>query len=94
MQNCIFCKIVKNESPGYKFYEDNEFMGFLSIHPLNKGHAVIIPKKHYRWVWDYPEIGRYFEIVQKIVVAMKKALDTDFVMWAEVEDEVYHAHVA
>jgi len=94
MENCIFCKIAKNESPSYKFYEDENFVGFLSIFPLNKGHALVIPKAHYRWVWDHPEIGKYFEVVQKIVVAMKKAFKTDFVIGAQVGDEVHHAHVA
>ena len=86
MENCIFCKIAKNESPSYKFYEDENFIGFLSIFPLNKGHAIIVPKDHYRWVWDHPEIGKYFEVVQKIVVAMKKAFNTDFVIGAQVGD--------
>lgn len=94
MGNCIFCKIAKNESPSYKFYEDKDFVGFLSIFPLNKGHALIIPKKHYRWVWDYPEIGKYFEVAQKIVTAMKKAFNTNFVIGAQVGDEVHHAHIA
>lgn len=94
MENCIFCKIAKNESPSYKFYEDKNFIGFLSIVPLNKGHALVIPKKHYRWVWDHPEIGKYFEVVQKIAVAMKKAFNTDFVIGAQVGEEVPHAHVA
>lgn len=93
MDNCIFCKIIKNESPSYKFYEDENFVGFLAIHPLNKGHSLIVPKSHYRWVWNCPKIGNYFEVVQKNVSAIKKAFGTDFVIGAEVGDEVQHAHV-
>ena len=94
MNDCIFCNIIQKESPSFNFYEDENFIGVLSIHPLNKGHALIIPKVHYRWVWDYPVIGIYFEVVQKIVAALKKSLNTDFIIGAQVGDEVHHAHVA
>ena len=63
MENCIFCKIVSGEIPSYKVYEDNEFMAFLDVRPLNLGHTLVIPKKHYRWVWDVPNIGEYYEVV-------------------------------
>ena len=92
--DCIFCKIAENKVPNYKFYEDKNFIGFLAIPPLNKGHVLVIPKKHYRWVWDYPKIGNYFEVVQKIVMALKRVFDTDFVIGAQVGEEVPHAHVA
>jgi len=94
MENCIFCNIVRNESPSYKFYEDEQYIGILSIFPLNKGHALVLPKQHLRWVWDSEDIGGYFEVVQKIVRAMKKAFATDFVVGAQVGEEVHHAHVA
>ena len=54
MHNCIFCKIVKKEIPAHIVYEDDDFMAFLDINPLSPGHCMIIPKKHYRWVWDVP----------------------------------------
>jgi histidine triad (HIT) family protein len=93
MENCIFCKIIKNESPSYKFYEDENYIGILSIHPLNKGQSLVIPKKHYRWVWDSENIGQYFELTQKIVIALKKSFNIDFVIGAQVGEEVHHAHV-
>ena len=40
------------------------FLVFLDISPLGPGHAQVIPKKHYRYVWDVPDAGRYFEIVK------------------------------
>lgn len=94
MQNCIFCKIVRGEAPSYKIFEDDDFIGFLTIHPLSRGHSLVVPKKHYRWVWDSPDIGSYFTVVQKIVAATKKAFNTDFVIGVQVGDEVPHAHVA
>jgi len=93
MADCIFCKIVKNEIPCYKIYEDKEFLAFLDINPRNPGHTLIIPKEHYRWVWDVPDIGFYYKIVGKIANAIKKALKTDFVVSLVIGEEVPHAHV-
>lgn len=66
MADCIFCKIVKGQIPSYKLYEDGEFLAFLDIFPKTEGHTLVTPKKHYPWVWDYPEPGKYFSVVTKI----------------------------
>lgn len=44
---CIFCKIISNEIPSYKIYEDNEIIAILDITQVTKGHTLVIPKKHY-----------------------------------------------
>jgi histidine triad (HIT) family protein len=95
MDNCIFCKIVRGEIPAHKVYEDENFLAFLDIRPETPGHTQVIPKKHYRWVWDLPEnlIGEYFKVVQKIALAQGKAFDTDFILSKIVGDEVPHAHI-
>jgi len=93
MEDCIFCKIVRGEAPAYKIWENEDYLVILSIFPLTKGHSLVIPKKHYRWVWDSPDIGPYFEVAQKVVLASKKAFKTDFVIGAQVGDEVHHAHI-
>ena len=46
-QDCIFCKIVRGESPVYKIWEDDKHLAFLSIFPNTLGASVVIPKKHY-----------------------------------------------
>ncbi|HVT75048.1 MAG TPA: HIT domain-containing protein [Candidatus Paceibacterota bacterium] len=93
MENCIFCKIVAGSIPAHKIYEDTDFLAFLDINPLSPGHALVIPKQHYRWVWDVPNVGLYFEAVRKIAVAQKKAFGTDFVLSKIVGEEVPHAHI-
>ena len=93
MDNCIFCKIIKKEIPADIVYEDKEFLAFLDIRPLAPGHVQIIPKKHYRWVWDVPNIGQYFEVVKKVALAQKKAFQTDLIRSQIYGDEVHHAHV-
>lgn len=47
MENCVFCKIINKELPCYSIYEDDKVLVFLSIDPINNGHTLIIPKKHY-----------------------------------------------
>ncbi len=93
MENCIFCKIVRGEIPSHKVYEDENFFAFLDIHPQSPGHVQVIPKQHYRWVWDTPNTGEYFEVVKKIALAERKAFDTDWILSKIVGDEVEHAHI-
>ncbi|MDP3763959.1 MAG: HIT domain-containing protein [bacterium] len=91
--NCIFCKIVKGEIPADKVYEDENFLAFLSINPQSSGHTLVIPREHYRWVWDVPNAGEYFSVAQKIAKAQQKVFETESI-WAHVEGaEVPHAHI-
>lgn len=93
MENCIFCKIVNKEIPAHIVYEDSEFMAFLDIRPLSPGHTLLIPKKHYRWVWDVPNVGRYFEIARNIALAQRKAFGIEKVVSKIVGEEIFHAHI-
>ncbi|MEK7646178.1 MAG: HIT domain-containing protein [Patescibacteria group bacterium] len=99
MTPCIFCKIVSKEIPAHVVYEDDNFLAFLDIHPQSPGHTQVIPKHHYRWVWDLPSsgdgatIGRYFEVAQKVALAQQKAFATDWILSKIVGDEVPHAHI-
>ena len=97
---CIFCKIATGEIPCTKVYEDENFLAFLDIRPVGPGHTQVIPKKHYRWVWDLPagrqvspNIGEYFAVVKKIALAQKKAFQTDMVRSQVYGEEITHAHV-
>lgn len=93
MNECIFCKIVSKEIPSYTIYEDKDFLAFLDIRPLNPGHTLVIPKKHYRWVWDYPNLSKYYGFVGKIVNGIRKSMKTEFVVSLVFGEEVHHAHV-
>ena len=69
----IFCKIINNEIPSYKLYEDDEVLCFLDINPDTNGHALIIPKKHYTDIndIDFDVLTHIFEVAKEI----KKLLD-------------------
>lgn len=91
--NCVFCKIVAGEIPAEKVYEDANFLAFLDIRPLSPGHVLVIPKEHYRWAWDVPNVGEYFEVARKIAIAQKKAFNIDMVKCQIIGEEVPHAHI-
>jgi len=93
MANCIFCKIVKGELPAYKIYEDEQFLAFLDINPITKGHTLVIPKKHYTWVWDVKEIGEYIKVCQKIAKHFQKVTSEEMVMSFIFGEGVPHAHI-
>jgi histidine triad (HIT) family protein len=91
--NCIFCKIIAKEIPAEIVYENDNFLVMMDIKPVSPGHVQIIPKNHYRWVWDVPNIGEYFELVRKIALAQKKAFNTEAI-YSDVHGiDVHHAHV-
>ena len=93
MNDCIFCKIVKGDIPSHKVYEDDNYYAFLDISPLNPGHTLVIPKEHYRWVWDDKTIGAYMEVTQKVANAQRKAFETDWIVSLIIGEEVPHAHI-
>jgi len=75
--DCIFCKIAKGEISSYKVYEDSKTLAFLDIAPVNNGHILVIPKKHYKNIEDISEEELYVAIktVKKIGKALKKSLN-------------------
>ena len=70
MAECIFCKIAEKEIPAHGVWEDEKFLAFLDLHPVNPGHLLIIPKEHIENIFDMPD-GLYEEIFNKA-----KALST------------------
>jgi histidine triad (HIT) family protein len=93
MDDCIFCKIATGVIPSKVVYEDESFLAFLDISPLNIGHVQVIPKQHFRWVWDVTNLGDYFEAVGRVARAIKAALATDYVVSCVFGEDVAHAHV-
>uniref|UniRef100_A0A1J3F8I7 HIT domain-containing protein n=1 Tax=Noccaea caerulescens TaxID=107243 RepID=A0A1J3F8I7_NOCCA len=53
-KNCVFCKIIRGESPCLKLYEDDMCLCILDTNPLSHGHSLIIPKLHYPTLEETP----------------------------------------
>lgn len=93
--NCIFCKIIKGEIPCHKIFEDKNFLVFLDIKPVNHGHLLVIPKKHVIWMQEADDktITDIYKLSKKIMLALKKGLECDYVQLSVVGNEVPHFHV-
>ena len=73
----IFARIIRNELPAIRVYEDDQVVAFMDIMPQAEGHTLVIPKTPAVTLLDLaPEAAAYtIQIVQKIAQAMEKALD-------------------
>jgi histidine triad (HIT) family protein len=67
MEDCIFCKIVDGKIPAAKVYENSNVISFLDIMPANKGHCLVVPKKHYENLLDISD-----EDSKNLILAAKK----------------------
>ena len=95
MESCIFCKIVKKEIPCEKVYENEAFLAFLDIQPVNHGHLLIIPKDHIEWMQkaDDETVAGIFKLAKKLMLAMKNSFECDYVQVSVVGTDVPHFHV-
>lgn len=93
MKDCVFCKIIAGDLPCYKVYEDELFLGFLDIHPRTVGHTLLIPKKHFRWVYDIPEFGLYWQAALSLTHTLQKTLNPFFVTYVTHGLDIPHAHI-
>jgi histidine triad (HIT) family protein len=100
LEDCIFCKIVKGQEQSTIVYEDEHSLAFLDIHPLNLGHTLIIPKKHYPGMGEMPpdEVGQLFVSVAKVMKGVRRATKADGINVGQsngraASQEVFHMHV-
>ncbi len=79
MNNCIFCKVNSGEIKSYKLYEDKNFIVILDRFPSSVGHALVIPKEHYKNIFELPDelCKELFVVVKKIAVALKDTFDLE-----------------
>ena len=91
----IFSKIVAGEIPCYKVAEDENFLAFLDINPLAKGHTLVIPKRETDYIFDIDdqEYQQLFLFAKKVAVAMKKTIQCEKIGIAVIGLEVAHAHI-
>lgn len=91
----IFTRIVQGEIPCYKIAETNDFLAFLDIQPLTKGHTLCIPKKEVDYLFDLDnETYVGLQLFAKMVAeALKKAVPCERVGVTVIGLEVPHAHI-
>ena len=91
----IFSKIASGEIPSYKVAEDADYLAFLDIFPLAKGHVLVIPKKEVDYLFDLDEdtYNGLMEFARKVALAIGKAIPCKRVGVAVLGLEVPHAHI-
>ena len=79
MSDCIFCKIANGEIPSSTLYEDADFRVILDLGPATKGHALLLPKKHYANLFELDDevAGKVLKTAKKVASQMKNALHAD-----------------
>ncbi len=98
MKDCIFCKIVNNDIPSMKVYEDDVCMAYLDINPDSDGHTLIIPKAHYKDIDDIPDevLLHIYKTARKVMEKLKERLGCDgfsLIQNNGVIQEVKHYHL-
>lgn len=95
MQPSIFTKIINKEIPAYIIDENDDFIAFLDVFPLAKGHVLVVPKKQIDYIFDLePKIyAELWLFANNIAKRLEKAIPCKRIGIAVIGLEVPHAHV-
>lgn len=94
----IFCKIIKGEIPSYTIYEDDIVKIFLDVNPLVNGHSLVVPKKHFKDIYDIDDktLMHILNVAKKISPEIEKKLNADGITLTQnngLYQEVKHFHL-
>ncbi|HEX7483447.1 MAG TPA: HIT family protein, partial [Candidatus Bathyarchaeia archaeon] len=100
MSECVFCQIIRNQLPASVVYEDEKVIAFLSNRPVNEGHTLVLPKKHYENIYEISEdeVAYTFRVVKRVAHAVRDACDSEGIRvvqnngWAAGQ-VIFHLHV-
>jgi histidine triad (HIT) family protein len=100
MSECVFCQIICKQLPASLVYEDEQIIAFLSNHPVNEGHTLVLPKKHYEDIYEISEdeVAYLFKVVKRVAHAVKDAMGAEGIRvvqnngWAAGQ-VIFHLHV-
>ena len=91
----LFTKIVNKEIPAWKVAEDENFLAFLDIFPVAKGHTLVIPKKEVDYLFDLDDetyLGLQL-FAKKVARGIQKAIPCKRVGVMVLGLDVPHAHI-
>ncbi|MAC95195.1 MAG: HIT family protein [Flavobacteriales bacterium] len=91
----IFSKIISGELPAHKIAENDQFLAFLDINPLAKGHTLVIPKKETDYIFDVKdeEYVELWKFAKKVAKQIEAKIDCERIGVAVIGLEVAHAHI-
>ena len=91
----IFTKIINGELPAYKVAENDDFLAFLDINPLAKGHTLVIPKKEVDYIFDLDDdlLGAFHVFAKQVAKKIEQVVPCERIGVAVIGLEVPHAHI-
>ena len=91
----IFKRIVNGEIPCYKVAEDENYLAFLDINPLQEGHTLVIPKKEVNYIFDVGDElhAGLWNFAKKVGKAIEKVVPCERIGITVIGLEVPHAHI-
>jgi len=98
-EDCVFCRIIRGDLPCEKVFENEDFLAFLDLRPVNPGHTLVIPKQHYPDYLSMPPelLCAFAEPVQRVAAAVMDVTESDG--WnllqnngAAAKQVVFHVH--
>ena len=91
----IFSKIVDREIPAYIVAEDENYLAFLDIFPLQKGHVLVIPKVEVDYIFDLDQetYSGLMNFARQVAIKLKKVTECNRIGMVVIGLEVAHAHV-
>ncbi|HCM43079.1 MAG TPA: HIT family protein [Candidatus Omnitrophica bacterium] len=91
----VFSKILSGEIPCHKIHENNEFLAFLDLRPVNRGHTLVIPKKEVDYIFDMDDtlLSNIMPFTKKVAAAIKKTIPCKKIGIMVAGLEVPHAHI-
>ncbi len=77
-QECIFCKIIKGEIETVKIFEDKDLIAILDIMPASKGHVIVMPKQHVKFIQELSndvlsKLNNFVKLLSPVLVDVMKA---------------------
>ena len=91
----IFEKIIAGDIPSFKIAEDENYLAFLDVFPLKRGHTLVIPKHSIDYIFDMEDehLAGLNVFAKKIAKAVKSAIPCKRIGVAIIGLEVPHAHI-
>ena len=91
----IFNKIISGEIPSHKVAENDDFLAFLDINPLAKGHTLVIPKNETDYIFDIEneEYQKLWLFAKEVSKGIKEVFPCEKIGVSVVGLEVPHAHI-
>jgi histidine triad (HIT) family protein len=91
----IFSKIIAGDIPCYKIAENDDFIAFLDVFPLKKGHTLVVPKKEVDYIFDLDQetYSGLMNFSKQVAIAIEQAVPCNRISVGVFGLEVPHAHV-